>query len=137
MSMVVAPIVWCVQAPEKRNISRYGQYKAYVYDQERSCEDCFESDELVLLNAPLLGVVSLIDELPSDDVEIGGQVIHVAELKEKVLRIFSAMIDGAPSIDVIDDIFGCDRLDPLCNRVKDAVKELLSPADDPYNPGML
>ena len=35
-----------------------GQYKAYVFDESKSCEGCQADDYVTMINAPLLGIVS-------------------------------------------------------------------------------
>ncbi len=39
------------------SIFRFGQYKAYVFNKENSCETCDKDDQLTVINAPLVGIV--------------------------------------------------------------------------------
>ena len=35
-----------------------GQYKAYVFDESKSCAGCKADDYVTMINAPLVGIVS-------------------------------------------------------------------------------
>ena len=36
-----------------------GQYKAYVFDKDKSCKECNEDDDITMINAPLIGLVEV------------------------------------------------------------------------------
>ena len=50
---------------DKRNDSdlfiQFGQYKAYYFDKETSCDGCNNDDVLTVLNVPLVGILFSYD----------------------------------------------------------------------------
>eukprot|EP00095_Tigriopus_kingsejongensis_P001807 maker-scaffold10_size831480-snap-gene-1.12 protein:Tk01807 transcript:maker-scaffold10_size831480-snap-gene-1.12-mRNA-1 annotation:"scavenger receptor class b member 1" len=49
---------------EDQNTLTYAQYKGYAFDQDTSCETCKADDNVIMINAPLLGIISVFDEIP-------------------------------------------------------------------------
>lgn len=48
---------------EDEELIRFGQYKGYSFDPEASCEECDAYKEVTIINAPLLGILHVLDQL--------------------------------------------------------------------------
>ncbi|TRY76195.1 hypothetical protein TCAL_02655, partial [Tigriopus californicus] len=50
---------------DDEELIRYGQYKGYSFDREASCDDCNAHEDVTIINAPLLGILHVLDQIPT------------------------------------------------------------------------